>query len=357
MPTFPVVFTVKLGVDVSKPVISPDPEVNNKDVVPTIGPDGLVIVPLPLAAMVVVAPFVVVPPKAMLPLLLVAVSENVPRDKNVVVVVMLLSLDRVKLANISSPEVSCKAPAPVLTTVALPVVFNVMAVVDVAILPMVPDPDSSDIDVLPLNVPPVCDIAPEPLAESVTTVPPASKPRAIPPLFAVVIRESDPAELSDVAVVILLLLDTENVVNVEPSDDKLKAYPELVMPALPVVSIVKLGVDVAIPVISPDVEVRVTDVVPVTLPVVCVIAPEPLAANATTVPPRLSAKLMPPGLLITVKDTEPDEVSAFVVEIPLSFCMFTEAKVSPPEVMLSASSTFCIFTFPVVFTVTEGVLV
>lgn len=179
----------------------------------------------------------------------------------------------------------------------------------------------------------------------------------MPPSFPVVAKVKVPAEASADAVVILLSLDTENVVNVEPFDDRLNGYPELVMPALPVVSTVKLGVDVAIPVISPDVEVRVTDVVPVTLPVVCVIAPEPLAANVTTVPLRLSAKLMPPVLLITVKDTEPDEASAFVVEIPLSFCMFTEAKVSPPEVMLSTSSTFCIFTFPVVFTVTEGVLV
>ena len=54
------------------------------------------------------------------------------------VVVSELSVLTDSPANVSPPEVRLKAPAPLFTTIALPVVFSVKPGVDVFILPILP---------------------------------------------------------------------------------------------------------------------------------------------------------------------------------------------------------------------------
>jgi hypothetical protein len=102
----------------------------------------------------------------------------------------------------------------------------------------------------------------------VTTVPLALVPRVMPPLLPVAVSDSAAPDARAVVVVMLLLFDTEKLVNVAPSDASMSAYPEFVAVTAPVVFTVKLGVDVAKPPspISPDVEVIVIDVVPVKVP-------------------------------------------------------------------------------------------
>lgn len=74
----PVVSKVKPGVDVSRLPISPDPEVNDTDVVPVIVAPPDVIAPDPLAIRVTVPPLMLLPFKAMAPLLAFVVSINAP---------------------------------------------------------------------------------------------------------------------------------------------------------------------------------------------------------------------------------------------------------------------------------------
>lgn len=125
---------------------------------------GVLIKPVPMLSLMLPDPLAVsitdVPPvsvnpaMSMEPLLAVVVRDNAPEACSAVAAVILLSFDTDKPENVSPPDDRLKAPANVLTTVALPVVFSVKPVVDVAILPIVPEPEESDIDVLPESVPP-----------------------------------------------------------------------------------------------------------------------------------------------------------------------------------------------------------
>ena len=105
----------------------------------------------------------------------VPVKETVPADVKEVVVVMLLLFVTDKLANVA-PLLPRLSAYPELTTVALPVVLTVRIGVDMLILPMVPEPEESNIDVDPVNVPDVSSTFPEPLALAVTTVPLVAAP-------------------------------------------------------------------------------------------------------------------------------------------------------------------------------------
>ena len=69
--------------------------------------------------------------------------------------------------------------------------------------------------VLSIPEPSESSIAPEPLADNVTDVPPVSvlPAMSIAPLLAVVVSESVPAESISLATLMLLLLDTEKLVN------------------------------------------------------------------------------------------------------------------------------------------------
>ena len=81
-----------------------------------------------------------------MPLFPVVVNATVPEEAIAVVVVSVWSALTDKPVNVSPPE--ARLNAPVFTTVALPVVFTVKLGVVVAILPIFPEPDANDIDVL-----------------------------------------------------------------------------------------------------------------------------------------------------------------------------------------------------------------
>jgi len=107
-----------------------------------------------LAEKLTVAPFAL-PPKLTLPLLAVVVSDSTPEAARAEVVVSVLSLLTDNPENVSPPEARLKAPAPVFTTVALPVVLTVRTGVEVLMLPILPEPVLRAIDVVPVTVPAV----------------------------------------------------------------------------------------------------------------------------------------------------------------------------------------------------------
>lgn len=251
-----------------------------------------------------------------MPLLPFEISASVPFAAKSVVVVIASSFVTDRLVNVSPLEARLNAPAPELPTVTAPVVFKVKLGVDVAKppSPISPEPELTDRDVVPDKVPAVCVTAPDPLADNVTIVPPALAPKVMPPLLAVAVSDKAPADSSEfvAVVVILLLFDTEKLVNVSPPEVRLNGCPLLITVALPVVFKVKLGVDVARLPILPDPELNDTDVVPVIVAPPDVIAPDPLAIKLT-VPPLmlLSFKAMAPLLPFVVRDNAPLAVKAF----------------------------------------------
>lgn len=136
--TLPDVLAVKLPIETSNVLMLPEPDDTFK-VVPDISPAFCVNVPDPLADRLIVLPTRVLL-KVMLPLLAVVVKDSVLFDAKIVCVVKELSVDRDKLLNESPPADKLNAPAPLLTTVALPNVLSVKLEVDVVILPIAPVP-------------------------------------------------------------------------------------------------------------------------------------------------------------------------------------------------------------------------
>ncbi len=212
-------------------------------------------------------------------------KEKIPLVDNELVVVMLLLLLTVKLPNVAPSELRLRAN-PLLATVAAPVVFKVNAGVDVSRLPIVPPPEVNVTDVLPVTRPAAL-TEPSEFAPSVTMVPIAVLSTSMLPLLAVAVNDSAPLEFSAVVAEILLLFDTDKLVNVSPPEAKFKAKPALVMVTAPVVSTVKLGVDVLIGPTAPEPVVKLIDGVPVKVPLLCVIEPLPLAVIFTIVPEAL----------------------------------------------------------------------
>ena len=98
---------------------------------------------------------------------------------------------------------------------------------------------------------------------------------------------------------------------------------------------VKLGVDVLIEPIVPEVDANDTDVVPVAVPEP-LIAPDPLADIVSVVPDTLLFKVMLPLLAVVVNDNAPADASADPVEILLLLLTDKAEKVSPPEERLNA---------------------
>ncbi len=107
-------------------------------------------------------------------------------------------------------------------TVTALVVFKVKEGVEVAIVPIVPEFEVKVIDVVPVNVPAVGVIAPVPSLVKVTIVPEALAFSVTPPLAAVASRVKRPLEFKTEPVLMLLLLETNKVVNVSPPELKLK---------------------------------------------------------------------------------------------------------------------------------------
>lgn len=256
--TSPVVLKVKLVVVPVSVVIAPDPDFKF-NVVAVIEPPVWPIVPVPLAVNVTVVPLMLLP-KLIAPSLPLETSESAPLEAKADVVVMLLSLVTDKLVNVSPDEARVIAPAPELVTVTAPIVFTVKPVVDVAKppSPMSPDPEASDMDVLPDKVPVDCDIAPVVSALTVTTVPPAEAPRAMsPPLPPVVDKPRVPVAVIDPLVVKSALLETDTLSPVdEPAPIFSALPPEPTQVTSPVVLKVKLAVVPVSVVIAPDPEVK-----------------------------------------------------------------------------------------------------
>lgn len=158
----PVVLTVKYGVSVIISPISPDPEISDI-------PDGAdpinvplvcVIAPDPSALKVTAEPPAPAP-KAIPPSLAVVVSDSAPVAVSDDVVVMLLSFDTDRLPNVAPPDATLSA-YPEFKIVTLPVVFTVRLGVAVSTRPIVPEPELSDIDVVPVKTPPAGTIPPDP---------------------------------------------------------------------------------------------------------------------------------------------------------------------------------------------------
>ena len=70
-------------------------------------------------------------------------------------VVSPLSFDTDSPVNVAPPDARLSAPAPLFTTVAVPVVLSVRLGVDVLMLPIVPEPEKRETDVVPVKVPAV----------------------------------------------------------------------------------------------------------------------------------------------------------------------------------------------------------
>lgn len=192
-----------------------------------------------------------------MPLFAIVVSDTVPLAATALVVVNVLSVVTEKLLNVSPPEVRLSGPAAEFTTVALLVVFKVKLGVDVWMLPILPDPEESEAEVVPVKVPELCEIAPDPLALRVSTVPLALAPNAMPPLFAVVDRPSVPVAVIDPDVVSAALLETATLLPVDEPAPIFNAVPDVAAHVtLPVVLKVRLLI-VALRVdIAPDPEVK-----------------------------------------------------------------------------------------------------
>lgn len=169
-----------------------------------------------MAVKLIVKP-VTPPPSEMLPLLAVVFNAITPltaETARALVVVRALSLFTVKLAKVAPLDARSRVlAAESFVTVALPVVLSVNDVVAVFMEPMVPEPDVREMDVVPVTVLPVWDIDPEPLAETSTVTAFKFAPRLMAPLFAVVVKDKSPLESISFVVVMLLLFDTEKLVN------------------------------------------------------------------------------------------------------------------------------------------------
>jgi hypothetical protein len=108
--------------------------------------------PEPLADMVTMLPLAL-PPSEIPPPLAVDVNDNAADEVRAVVVFIdrLLLTDRV--AKVAPPEASVIALGLEFTTVTLPVEFTVKLGVVVMILPMVPEPDNSEVEADPVRIP------------------------------------------------------------------------------------------------------------------------------------------------------------------------------------------------------------
>jgi len=151
--TLPVVLNVKLLVVPPRVNMLPLPETRFK-LVALIKPPVWLIVPEPLAEKLSVVPETLAP-RLTVPLLAVVVKAIVPEEARAEVVERVLSLLTDKLEKVEPPEARLRAPAPLFTTVALPVVLRVRLGVEVFILPILPEAEERDTEDEPATVPAV----------------------------------------------------------------------------------------------------------------------------------------------------------------------------------------------------------
>ncbi len=171
-----------------------------------------------------------------------------------------------KALNVAPPEEKLNPAAVVFNIVAMPVVFRVKVGVDVFKDPRFPEVEVNEIDV-PVKVPVVLEITPEPKATRVAVVPALklNVPREIPPLAAVVVIETAPVEVMFDPSVTALVSEIVNAEKLDPPEERVIA-PVFVTLAVLVVLSVKAGVVVVRNPIVPEPELKLTDVVPAIVP-------------------------------------------------------------------------------------------
>ncbi len=198
------------------------------------------------------------PPRLILPLLPVVDKDNTPAEARAVFVVSVLLLLTESPEKVAPPEARVNGPAPLFITVALPVVLSVKLGVEVLILPILPEPEVSDIELEPVNVPAVWVMVPAPLAASVTAVPLALAPRAIEPFEpALVDSDNVPAATMVLEVVSPALLEMVTLLPVELPLPMFKAVPPVpTQVTLPVVLKVRLLVVPVRVLMLPEPEIR-----------------------------------------------------------------------------------------------------
>ncbi len=150
-------------------------------------------------------------PRLTAPLLAVVDKLTVPDEAILVVVWRLLLLLTFSPEKVSPPEARLNVPAVVFTTVALPVVLSVNSGVDVFMLPILPEPDDIDSEVVPVTRPPVCVMEPVPVAVIASTAPETLPPRTMPELTPVLIKERLPVAVILLEVVIAAAALAESV--------------------------------------------------------------------------------------------------------------------------------------------------
>ena len=302
--------------------------------------------------------FIVLPvtfsPRLSAPLFAIVERATVPEAASAELVLNVSSLLTLKLLNVAPPEDRLNAPAPLLLTVAEPVVLTDKLDVDVLILPILPDVEVNAIDVDPLNVPADCVILPEPFALTVSTVPEAFAPRTIPPLVPVANKAKVPLALIEAEVVNAPAPLAESVkLILLPVDAPLPVVAcESTKVTFPLVLADQLGVTIFKEPILPEVEDRAIDVVPVNVPAVWVILPEPLALIVSTVPEALAPKLILPLLAVVdianvpVALIAPDVVNAALFDTVILF-----PEELPPPIFNAVPPLPAHVTFPLVLNV------
>jgi hypothetical protein len=149
--TLPVVLKVKLLVVPVTLVMAPEPEDRFKFVA-VIEPPVCVMIPEPLAVKLTVVA-VVLNPRETFPLFAVVASVRFPDAERAVVVKRALLLLTARVLNVAPPDDKLIEPTVEFTTVAAPVVLSSKLGVELLMLPMVPDPDVRDKEVVPVSVP------------------------------------------------------------------------------------------------------------------------------------------------------------------------------------------------------------
>ncbi len=139
----PVVFTVKLGVEVAKPPspISPEPDVSDTDVVPVKVPADCEIVPVVSADNVTIVPLALAPREMLPPVPPVVDKPKVPVAVMLPDVVRLALLETETLSPVDDPPPILSVAPPDPAQVTSPVVLKVKLVVVPVNVVIAPDPE------------------------------------------------------------------------------------------------------------------------------------------------------------------------------------------------------------------------
>ncbi len=255
------------GVATAIAPIFPEPLVRLTDVVPVTVPADCVIAPVVDAVIVSTVPDTLAP-RAMPPVAVVASKLRAP----VAVIVLLMVIAPAPAAvsvklNIAPVDTPLPVIAWELVKVTLPVVLARTFGVAKLSGPITPDPDARVTDVVPVMIDaPV--MVPVVEAVIVSTVPDTAAPMTTPPVAVLAIKLNAPP-----AVIVLVMLtavaDAAESVKLKalPLDTPLPVIATVsVIVTLPLVLAVMTGVATVIAPIAPEPLVRLTDVVPVTVP-------------------------------------------------------------------------------------------